>query len=58
MIAPGRVIAKVEHHLEELFPRIGFIVATLTGTNRAVVRFCNQRGTVEQWINEGKATTR
>ncbi len=41
---PRRVIAKVEHHLGELFPRVGFIVTTLTGTNRAVVHFYNQRG--------------
>jgi hypothetical protein len=47
---PRRVIAKIEHHLGELFPRVGFIVSTLTGTNRAVVRFYNQRGTAEQWI--------
>jgi hypothetical protein len=39
------VIAKVEHHLGELFPRVGFIVTTLTGTNLAIVRFYNQRGT-------------
>jgi len=51
------VIAKVEHHLGELFPRVGFIVTTLTGTNRAVVRFYNQRGTAEQWIKEGKTAT-
>jgi hypothetical protein len=54
---PRRVIAKIEHHLRELFPRMGFIVTTLTGTNRAVVRFYNQRGTAEQWIKEGKAAT-
>ena len=36
---------------------VGFIVATLTGTNRAVVRFYNQRGTAEQWIKEGKTAT-
>ena len=54
---PRRVIAKVEHHLGELFPRVGFIVTTLTGTNRAVVRFYNQRGTAEQWIKEGKTAT-
>src|SRR5438093_11468896 len=54
---PRRVIAKIEHHLGELFPRVGFIVTTLTGTNRAVVRFYNQRGTAEQWIKEGKAAT-
>jgi len=54
---PRRVIAKIEHHLGELFPRVGFIVTTLTGTNRAVVRFYNRRGTAEQWIKEGKAAT-
>lgn len=36
---------------------MGFIVTTLTGTNRAIVRFYNQRGTAEQWIQEGKAAT-
>jgi hypothetical protein len=51
------VIAKVEHHLGELFPRVGFIVTTLMGRNRAVVRFYNQRGTAEQWIKEGKEAT-
>ena len=54
---PRRVIAKVEHHLGELFPRVGFIVTTLTGTNRAVVHFYNQRGTAEQWIRAGKEAT-
>jgi len=54
---PRRVIAKVEHHLGELFPRVGFIVTTLTGTKREVVRFYNQRGTAEQWIKEAKTAT-
>jgi hypothetical protein len=55
---PRRVIAKIEHHLGELLPpRIGFIVTTLTGTNRAVVHFYNQRGTADQWIKEGKEAT-
>ena len=36
---------------------MGFIVATLIGTNCVVVRFYNQRGTAEQWIKEGKAAT-
>jgi len=54
---PRRVIAKVEHHFGELFPRVGFIVTTLTGTNRAVVHFYNRRGTAEQWIKEGKEAT-
>ncbi len=52
-----RVIAKIEHHRGELFPRVGFIVTTSTGTNRAVGRFYNQRGTAEQWIEEGKEAT-
>ena len=49
-----RVVAKVEHHPGELFPRVGFIVTNLALPSRAVVRFYNKRGTAEQWIKEGK----
>jgi len=49
-----RVVAKVEFHFGELFPRVGFIVTNLTTSSRAVVRFYNKRGTAEQWIKEGK----
>ena len=49
-----RVVAKVEHHPGELFPRVRFIVTNLTLPSRAVVRFYNKRGTAEQWIKEGK----
>ncbi len=49
-----RVVAKVEHHAGELFPRVGFIVTNLSLPSRAVVRFYNGRGTSEQWIKEGK----
>src|SRR6266852_1672504 len=49
-----RVVAKVEFHCGELFPRVGFIVTNLTADNRAVVRFYNKRGTAERWIKEGK----
>jgi hypothetical protein len=49
-----RVVAKVEHHAGELFPRIGFVVTNLTLPSRRVVRFYNQRGTAEQWIKEDK----
>ena len=49
-----RVVAKVEHHAGELFPRVGFIVTNPTLPSRAVVRFYNKRGTAEQWIKEGK----
>ena len=44
-------MAKVEHHQDELFPRVGFIVTNLTLPSRAVVRFYNKRGTAEQWIS-------
>jgi hypothetical protein len=53
-----RVIAKVEWHRGELFPRIGFIVTNLSRRAKAVVRFYNQRGTAEQWIKEGKNAVR
>ncbi len=49
-----RVVAKVEFHFGELFPRVGFIVTNLAATSRVVVRFYNKRGTAEQWIKEGK----
>jgi len=42
-----RVVAKVEHHAGELFPRLGFTVTNLTLPSRAVVRFYNKRGTAE-----------
>ena len=49
-----RVIAKVEWHIDELFPRIGFIVTNMTSSPENVVQFYNKRGTCEQWIKEGK----
>jgi len=49
-----RVVAKVEWHQGELFPRVGFIVTNLPWRCKRVVRFYNQRGTAEQWIKEGK----
>jgi hypothetical protein len=48
------VVAKVEFHFGELFPRVSFIVTNLKTDSRAVVRFYNRRGTAEQWIREGK----
>ena len=38
----------------ELFPRVGFIVTNLGRSAKRVLRFCNQRGTAEQRIKEGK----
>ena len=49
-----RVVAKVEFHFGELFPRVGFIVTNLETDSCAVVRFYNKRGTAEQWIKAGK----
>ena len=49
-----RVVAKVEWHKGELFPRVGFIVTNLPWPSRRVVKFYNGRGTAEQWIKEGK----
>ena len=49
-----RVVAKVEWHPGELYPRIGFIVTNLSRPAGRVVNFYNQRGTAEQWIKEGK----
>ena len=51
---PRRIVAKVEHHQGELFPRVGFIVTSMSLPSRSVVRFYNKRGTAEQWIKEGK----
>jgi hypothetical protein len=49
-----RVVAKVEWHPNELYPRVGFIVTNLTRSAERVVAFYNQRGTCEQCIKEGK----
>jgi len=51
---PRRVVAKIEHHRGELFPRVGFIVTNLRRPSWRVVQFYNGRGTAEQWIKEGK----
>ncbi len=51
---PRRVIAKVEWHPGELYPRVGFIVTNMSRPAERVVVFYNKRGTCEQWIKEGK----
>ena len=51
---PRRVIAKIEWHPGELFPRLGFIVTNLPMEPDEVTRFYNRRGTAEQHIKEGK----
>jgi hypothetical protein len=49
-----RVVAKIEWHAGELFPRVGFIVTNRLIPAKGVVHFYNRRGTCEQWIKEGK----
>ena len=48
------MVAKVEWHAGELFPRVGFVVTNLRRSPKRVVKFYNGRGTAEQWIKEGK----
>ena len=53
-----RVVAKVEWHPGELYPRVGFVVTNLSRPAERVVAFYNKRGTAEQWIKEGKHAIR
>jgi hypothetical protein len=48
------VVAKVEWHPGQLYPKVGFIVTNLTRPANRVVAFYSQRGTSEQCIKEGK----
>jgi hypothetical protein len=49
-----RVVAKVEWHPNDLYPRVGFIVTNLSRSAERVTWFYNQRGKAEQCIKEGK----
>ena len=51
---PRHVVAKVEWHPGELYPRVGFIVTNLARSAEGIVAFYNRRGTCEQHIKEGK----
>ena len=53
-----RVVAKVEWHPGDLYPRVGFLVTNLCRPAERVVAFYNGRGTAEQWIKEGKNAIR
>ncbi len=48
------MVAKVEFHPGELFPRVGFIVTNRSLPNERVLAFYNDRGTAEQHIKEGE----
>jgi hypothetical protein len=51
---PRRVVAKVEWHPGELYPRVGFIITNLARPAERVVAFYNQRGSCDQYIKQGK----
>jgi hypothetical protein len=57
-IKPRRVVAKVEWHPGELYPRVGFIVTNMARRAENVVGFYNKRGTCEQYIKEGKGAVK
>ena len=48
------IVAKVEWHPGELYPRVGLIVTNLSKPAERVTKFYNGRGTAEQHIKEGK----
>jgi hypothetical protein len=49
-----RVVAKIEFHPGELFPRVSFIVTNRSLPNARGLAFYNERGTAEQHIKQGK----
>jgi hypothetical protein len=55
---PRRVVAKIEWHQGELFPRIGFVVTNSRLPGGKVTKVYNGRGDVENRIKEGKNTLR
>ncbi len=52
---PRRVVAKVEWHQGELFPRTGFIATNLDGGTKPVVDFYNRRGMAKAVDQGGQA---
>jgi hypothetical protein len=53
-----RVVAKIEWHRGELFPRIGFVITNSRLLAGKVTKVYNGRGDVENRIKEGKNTLR
>jgi hypothetical protein len=45
---PRHVVAKVEWHPSELYPRVSFIATNLARPADRIVAFYNHRGTAEQ----------
>ena len=52
---PRRVVAKVEWHPGELYPRVGFIVTNLARPAERVVAFYNHRGTSSSTSRKARA---
>ena len=55
---PRRVVAKIEWHRSELFPRIGFVVTNSRLPAGKVIKVYNGRAEIENRIKEGKNTLR
>ena len=55
---PRRVVCKIEWHVGELFPRVGFIVTNSSLEAHTVVTIYNGRAEIENRIKEGKNTLR
>ena len=52
---PRRVVAKVEWHPGELYPRVGFIVTNLARPVERVVAFYNHRGPASSTSRRARA---
>ena len=55
---PRRVVGKIEWHVGELFPRVGFIVTNSNMEAQRVITVYNGRAEIENRIKEGKNTLR
>jgi len=55
---PRRVVAKIEWHRGELFPRIGFVVTNSRLPAGKVIKVYNGRAEIENRIKEGKNSLR
>jgi hypothetical protein len=55
---PRRVVCKIEWHVGELFPHVGFIVTNSNVEAERVITIYNRRAEIENRIKEGKNTLR
>ncbi len=55
---PRRIVAKIEWHRGDLFPRIGFVVTSSRLPADKVIKVYNGRAEIENRIKEGKNTLR